>query len=248
METCPHCGKPIVLKTVKVLGMDFVTKVGCSCEREQALQKKQAKELKYRQQESYAWSDISKRMQEYELDNFITNNDDKVKLLEKINVYLKNFAENKKHGIGLILSGNVGTGKTFLAVSIFKKLVRQGYFVIFSKATNLFTRMEEAKSFNNPDTISHIVHEYCQADLLILDDLGSHIWNDSVNSYLYKIIDSRYENMKPTIITTNCSKQDLAIKLGERIKDRLSNCLFLTTNDDSMRGKIAQKIVNEINL
>ena len=57
--------------------------------------------------------------------------------------------------------------------------------------------------------------------MLILDDLGAEKPSDWVKEQLYVIINRRYENMLPTIITTNCTMNELKDRIGERTASRI---------------------------
>jgi DNA replication protein DnaC len=72
------------------------------------------------------------------------------------------------------------------------------------------------------------------APILILDDLGAEKISDWVREQLYIIINRRYENMLPTIVTTNCTTAELVERLGERTVSRLiemTDAYKITTDD-----------------
>ena len=135
------------------------------------------------------------------------------------------FCDNyKADSRGLILSGSYGTGKTHLAAAIINELLKTknvvGAFVVVPDLLKAIR-----KSFDEKDNkdIKQLFDTVKKSELLVLDDLGSEKSSDWVREQLFILINSRYENMLPTIITTNLSMSELAEEnvLGRRIVSRL---------------------------
>lgn len=121
---------------------------------------------------------------------------------------------------GLKLFGNYGCGKTHLCAAIIHKLAGGKVRTVFMVVPELLRTIRQ--SFNQDDDSSRrIVDKAEKAALLILDDLGAEKTSDWVREQLYIIINRRYENMLPTIVTTNCTTQELVNRLGERTVSRL---------------------------
>ena len=140
--------------------------------------------------------------------------------------YARNYIDNTKQGKGLFLTGPVGSGKTHLAVAINdyiarilkRKLDYHSRFIIFTTAIDLLSEIKY--SYESNDTERTITY-YEDCSLLILDDLGIEKSTEWSHELFYKIIDTRYSNLKPTIITTNLSDEELKVKLSERIVSRI---------------------------
>jgi DNA replication protein DnaC len=129
----------------------------------------------------------------------------------------KEFATNFPNTKGLLLSGNVGQGKTHLAAAIVNHLNDRMYSTYFGNVIDLISFVKS--TYNKNSTLSEmeaISIMTKKVDLLIIDDLGKENNNEYTISLLYQIINKIYENKKPVIITTNYNAYDLGNRLGER--------------------------------
>ena len=128
--------------------------------------------------------------------------------------YAEQFKDLKNKGIGLSLVGNYGTGKTHLAAAITHKIIYQGYQPIFGTLISLLGKVKASYSDpyakENEDTI---INKYINCDLLIIDDLGKEKPSEWILEKLYYIINCRYENLKPIIITSNYNNDKLVERL-----------------------------------
>lgn len=127
------------------------------------------------------------------------------------------FSEDSK---GIRLTGNYGCGKTHLTASIIHRLAEQGIGGVFLVVPELLRAIRKGYSSPNEDA-DKLVRLAEEAPLLVLDDLGAEKPSDWVREQLYVIINRRYENMLPTIVTTNCSTQELVDRVGQRTVSRL---------------------------
>lgn len=125
------------------------------------------------------------------------------------------------------IHGDVGTGKTHLAVAIARKIITAyGKKPILVKQFELFTRLRQ--SFNNSsskETEESIIKPYrSEQNVLIIDDLGGirASETDYTVETLENIIDSRYMNMSQIIVTSNYTLAEIAGSFHPRIASRLS--------------------------
>lgn len=118
-------------------------------------------------------------------------------------------------GNGLYIEGTNGTGKTHLAAAIALQLIGEGIPVVCKTSSDLL--LDIKKSFDDgSNNEAQILGIYKNVDLLIIDDLGKEQCSDWSMSTLYSILNDRYEDMKPTIITTNYGADDLVRALTPR--------------------------------
>ena len=128
------------------------------------------------------------------------------------------------HLDGLMLTGDVGSGKTYLASSIANVLLAKGQRVLFIVVPDL---LDQIKATFDPDRNAWEYSEYelmeaaRQIPLLILDDLGANNYTDWSRNRIYSIVNYRLNHQLPVIITTNITPEDLEAHLGERTTSRL---------------------------
>jgi DNA replication protein DnaC len=125
----------------------------------------------------------------------------------------------------LLITGKTGCGKTHLSIALLYELIKNdrdaGRTIKFVPAIELL--LEIRRSFNdNLITEFEIVKRYTGYDLLILDDLGAEKISDWTISTLYLILNNRYNNLKPIIITSNLSITEIEQQIGARIASRLA--------------------------
>ena len=137
--------------------------------------------------------------------------------------YARNIEKYISSGIGLFLSGSVGTGKTHLIAGMIDYIARMKKRnwhkkIIYTTSIDLLSEIRMGFKKNEAQ---EIVRDFEEADLLIIDDLGVEKITDWVNEIFYKIIDHRYNEMKSTIFVSNLSDEELLVKLGERIVSRI---------------------------
>ncbi|NLY46681.1 MAG: ATP-binding protein [Tissierella sp.] len=128
----------------------------------------------------------------------------------------KDFVDKFPNTNGLLLSGNVGVGKTHLAAAIVNELNNKLYSTYFGNIVDIISTLKSTYSRNSSLTeIEAIDIMTSKVDLLIIDDLGKENTTEHNLSLLYRIINRLYENEKPIIITTNCNSKDLIYRLDE---------------------------------
>ena len=123
----------------------------------------------------------------------------------------------------LLLYGATGLGKTFLSNCIARELLEKGRTVLYTSSSQLFRHVEDLRFGRNQEQLnsSAILNTAYEADLLIIDDLGTEFSTTVTTAELFNFINTRLLKKKPTIISTNLSPNDLARMYTDRITSRI---------------------------
>lgn len=128
---------------------------------------------------------------------------------------------------GAFFTGEVGTGKTFLASIIAQNFIREGKSVKFGKVPDILNNFYSIYRGQSKLNEQDLLNELYTADLLVLDDFGLEKSTQFVGTTLCKILDARYNRLKSTtIITSNYSLSQIRDKLDAPV-DSESGVVFL---------------------
>ncbi len=151
--------------------------------------------------------------------------------------WIDSMDEHLNQGTGLWLEGDVGTGKTTLAMLMSKEVLSRGHSVAIYSLPKLLARIRE--TFNagvGEATYSELFERLCDVDLLHVDDLGAEKQTEWVLEQLYSLVNERYEREKPMVVTTNFGLDELEKQIGIRTVSRLlqmSHQVLHMTGDDA---------------
>ena len=120
----------------------------------------------------------------------------------------------------LFLSGPPGLGKTFLSACIARKVSEKGFSVVYDTAGNIFAQFENRK-FLRDETARDETRRYLSCDLLILDDLGSEMTTQFVQSALYELLNTRLVEGRRTVISSNLTMEEAARRYSPQVASRL---------------------------
>jgi len=151
--------------------------------------------------------------------------------------YVDKWSDALSGNTGLILWGDVGTGKTFFAACIANALVEQNVSV---KMTNFSTILNDLFTESDKNKYLNRLNDH---SLLIIDDLGIERGTEYALEQVYNVIDTRYKSGKPLIITTNLTLDELKFPTDiphKRIYDRvLGMCVPVMFNGVNFRKEEA---------
>lgn len=236
---CKFCGKDL-----KPIGLDYLyTNIPissikyerCDCEKsksywnEKDLKEEIQKKRKHFEQmisQFYIQNYSSKRIQDYQLENFIITENNKKEVEIAKDFTQKCINKNQKNG--LIITGKSGTGKTHLATAILNKITEKDMLVLMGRLILLLDVIKDTfKDFSSKE--KDIMELYSKVDMLIIDDLGTERISSWALEKLYTIIENRNENKLPIIVTTRFNK--------ERLLDR-----FYQSEDAELAEAVIEKL------
>lgn len=168
-------------------------------------------------------SAITPRFRSCTLESFITDGQPgKVAALARCQTYVDRFEDNYREGRSLILSGNVGTGKTHLASAMAQAVIRlYGARALIVTIAEIVRVAKGTMAKSATYTERDVIDELAGADLLIIDEIGAQRGSDYEVGLLHEIIDRRYQLITPTVVVSNLLVEELKAYIGERALDRL---------------------------
>ena len=229
---CKYCGKEYKLNTWEFLPslspmmqekLKYIPDCDCldkEAEKElEKLEKERVRQCNLNRIKKY--KDISIIDQKFETSTF-----EKSDMMDKHMQVSKKFAENfvKKGSAptGIMFFGSVGTGKTYASSCIANYLMDNLKTVLVMNLSRYINKLQREWAEAEKDVMSYV--ETC--DLLVVDDFGVEKASEFVIEKTFGLIDTRYRTKKPMIITTNLNMQDIEIKFGSRIADRIKEMCF----------------------
>jgi DNA replication protein DnaC len=141
-------------------------------------------------------------------------------VVDDVRRYCHNIDANLDAGRGLWLEGDPGTGKTTLAMLISKAAIEAHRTTAIYSLPRLMGVLRE--SIDSEEGLLNLLDRLATVDLLHLDDLGAEHRTDWVLEQLYTIINTRYEDQRSIILTTNSTEPELMEQLGARTVSRLA--------------------------
>lgn len=154
--------------------------------------------------------------------------------METCRRYAENWDVARENNFGLLLWGNVGTGKSYMAACIANALIEKEVSVRMLNFGQILNAGFEEKA--------RIIEDLSRYGLLILDDFGMERSTEYGQEIVFQVIDNRYQCRKPMIITTNLSLYTLKSPKDlehERIYGRiLEACIPISFDGENLREKV----------
>ena len=228
---CRKCGGPRQAR-IQLDESSFAPRCTCPCQQEQEHRRRESEE-RCQRMESIRRRKAHGLQDRYLYDYTFAHDSGKNPVMAKARAYVAHWQEAFKRNIGLLLFGDVGTGKSFAAGCIANALLDQDVPVLMTNFPTVLSRLsgtfgEERAAFLDS------LGEY---DLLIIDDLGVERNTGYTMEQMYSIVDSRYRSGKPLIVTTNLKLDELKhppdlahARIYDRILERCAPILIAGKN------------------
>lgn len=243
LMTCDVCGDRTE-KLVTIFDKAMRVRVICSCKKRELLEKEkreQDEEKNRRLRTIMKNSLMEESFFSKTFENWDREKGDK-KLLNLGKKYVDGFLNVKKEGLGMLITGGVGNGKSYFSFSIANELLKKGVPVVCISINGLLERIRETYNTMGKEGEWQVIGILKNAELLVIDDLGTEQNTEWSASKVFTIIDNRYRNKLPTIITTNLGIDLLNDRYGERTVDRIIEmCTVIEHKGESLRqGKAVE--------
>jgi DNA replication protein DnaC len=245
---CIHCGKKVEPVEFEVFGQKRLVPGSCPCEEkiiEAQLKERRQLEKKQKIEKLFGQSQLGPKFSKAIFENWEQMPGTQTAFREAVN-YVKE--QRYKKGEGLLFFGRPGNGKSHLAAAIVNSVIPQNVAAVFQVVPELLKKIQGTYRSRDKVDETVILNTLCDADLVVLDDLGAERLTDWTQEKIYQVINSLYINEKPVIITTNVNLEtEFEDRVGARIYDRvIEMCRLVEIKGWSYRQKIAERRLKSI--
>jgi DNA replication protein DnaC len=208
---------------------------------------------------------IPQRYQSCSLNDYVTDFPGSNKSLVLAHLYASSFVQRfpvETGTTGVMMVGSIGVGKTHLAVAILKALIlERGASGLFCDYRELLKKLQNSYSQRGDGSEADILAPILSAQVLVLDELGAAKPTEWVTDTIGYVLNSRYNDCRTTIITTNYAnlpaagleagpspvtafrsavrEETLGDRIGERIRSRLQEmCVPLELHGRDFRQSV----------
>ncbi|HKH18468.1 MAG TPA: ATP-binding protein [Solirubrobacteraceae bacterium] len=141
-------------------------------------------------------------------------------VVREVRQYVRTIGEQLEAGRGLWFTGDVGTGKTTLAMLISKAAMEVDRTVAIYSLPRLLAQLRDTYQDSAQYSLNELIERLCVVDLLHVDDVGAEQTSPWVLEQLYTIVNTRYEDGRAILLTTNLVTLEGDDALREQIGDR----------------------------
>lgn len=199
---CGKCHTPVQCR-ITFEGKERIMPCICKCQKEE--RERQEQRMKEEEQLLYVRRLKAAGIQERHLQDWTFASATDTPSIQMAKRYTENWKKVKAENLGLLLWGDVGRGKSFLAACIANALLEKGVPVLMTNFSKILNQMGAMYS----DERYRYIASFNRFSLLIIDDLGIERNTEYALEQVYAVIDERYKTGLPLIITTNLTISQL---------------------------------------
>lgn len=243
---CGKCHTPVQCR-ITFEGRERIMPCICKCQKEE--RERQEQRMKEEEQLLYVRRLKAAGIQERHLQAWTFASATDTPSVQMAKRYTENWKKVKAENLGLLLWGDVGTGKSFLAACIANALLEKGVPVLMTNFSKILNQMGAMYS----DERYRYIASFNRFSLLIIDDLGIERNTEYALEQVYAVVDERYKAGLPLIITTNLTisqlrnPEDVAhARIYSRILEMCTPVHVPGLDRRTAIGKSKQELVKEV--
>lgn len=243
---CGKCHTPVQCR-ITFEGRERIMPCICKCQKEE--RERQEQRMKEEEQLLYVRRLKAAGIQERHLQDWTFASATDTPSVQMAKRYTENWKKVKAENLGLLLWGDVGTGKSFLAACIANALLEKGVPVLMTNFSKILNQMGAMYS----DERYRYIASFNRFSLLIIDDLGIERNTEYALEQVYAVVDERYKAGFPLIITTNLTisqlrnPEDVAhARIYSRILEMCTPVHVPGLDRRTAIGKSKQELVKEV--
>lgn len=243
---CGKCHTPVQCR-ITFEGRERIMPCICKCQKEE--RERQEQRMKEEEQLLYVRRLKAAGIQERHLQDWTFASATDTPSVQMAKRYTENWKKVKAENLGLLLWGDVGTGKSFLAAFIANALLEKGVPVLMTNFSKILNQMGAMYS----DERYRYIASFNRFSLLIIDDLGIERNTEYALEQVYAVVDERYKAGLPLIITTNLTisqlrnPEDVAhARIYSRVLEMCTPVHVPGLDRRTVIGKSKQELVKEV--
>lgn len=136
--------------------------------------------------------------------------------------YLKAIQSKAGSGLFVGLCGTRGCGKTQLATQLVRSYCANGKKAYYMRAFEFFAAVKATYKKDVTDNEMDVIKRFARYDFLAIDEFGQRSETDWENKCLYELSDSRYADMKDTLIISNQTVGQFQESIGDSLVSRMN--------------------------
>jgi DNA replication protein DnaC len=164
---------------------------------------------------------VPKRFQECGFGQYEPTCKDAEVVVKRLKNYVINFEKAKEKGASFLFLGNTGTGKTTLAAAVLNNVMNKGFTGVYVSTLNYLSKVKRSWVAGATVSEDELIESFVKFDLLVLDELGKGSCSPKEKGIIFRLLDRRYEEQKPTIGISICNEKVLNERIDPDASRRL---------------------------
>jgi DNA replication protein DnaC len=171
-------------------------------------------------------------------------------VVREVRDYVRHISERIESGQGIWFTGDVGTGKTTLAMLVSKAALEADHTVAIYSLPRLLATLRDTFSEDSRYSLNELIDRLSSVDLLHIDDVGAEQTSEWVLEQLYTIVNTRYEDGRALVLTTNLvARTETPVvneETGEPVIDPITGQPRMDPPDGALRRQIGDRTVSRL--